>query len=86
MVFSEFRESCGLALFRPSNMMVLLDIVMEIVPELTALDLSDSNLYVLDSLIVLALKVPNLRVFYIGRNQVSYCIQSGCYTIFQFVT
>jgi hypothetical protein len=68
-------------------MMAMLDITVESVPELKALDLSDNKLYALDSLIVLAVKVPNLRVPHIGRNQVSYCIQNGyCYIIFQFVT
>jgi hypothetical protein len=81
MMFSELRDSCALALFRPSIMIVLLDIIMENVPELTALDLSDNNLSVLDSLIVLALKVPNLRVLHIGRNPVSYCVQSAFFSL-----
>jgi Leucine-rich repeat (LRR) protein len=55
-------------------MMAVLDVIMENVPELMALDLSDSNLSALDSLIVLAVKVPNLSILHTGRNQVSYCI------------
>jgi hypothetical protein len=39
-------------------MMAVWDIIMENVPELTALDLSDSNLSARDSLIVVAVKVP----------------------------
>jgi Leucine-rich repeat (LRR) protein len=52
-------------------MLAVLDIVVENVPELTALDLSNNKLYVLDNLRVLAAKLPNLKVLHIGRNQVS---------------
>jgi hypothetical protein len=74
-------------LFSPNVLLAVLDIIVENVPELTALDLSDNQLYVFDNLSMLAAKVPNLRVLHIGRNQVSCCIQSDyCCIIFQFVT
>jgi hypothetical protein len=66
--------------------MAVSDIIMENVPGLTALDISDNNLSARDSLIVLAVKAPNFRILHTGRNQVSFCIQSNhCYIIFQFV-
>jgi hypothetical protein len=49
-------ENCAAVLFRPSIMIAVLDVIMENVPELTALDLSHSNLSALDSLIVLAVR------------------------------
>jgi hypothetical protein len=56
MFFLDLVDSCPVALFRPSMMLALLDIIMENVPELTALDLSDNKLYVVDSLSVLVTK------------------------------
>jgi hypothetical protein len=55
-MLSDLMENCAVALFRPSIMMALLDIIMENVPELTALDLSDNNLSARDSLIGLAVR------------------------------
>jgi nuclear RNA export factor len=74
-VFADLVDSYAVALFRPNVMLALLDIVVENVPELMALDLSDNKLYALDSLSVLSVKLPNLRVLHIGNNRVSYCIQ-----------
>jgi hypothetical protein len=45
-------------------MMVVLDIIVENVPELMALDLSRSNLYALNNLTVLALTAPSLKVLH----------------------
>jgi nuclear RNA export factor len=70
-IFSDLVDKYAVALFRPNMMMAVLDIIAENVPELTALDLSDNKLYVLDNLSILATKVPNLRVLHIGRNRVS---------------
>jgi nuclear RNA export factor len=85
-VFSDLVDNYAVALFRPNMMLAVLDVIVENIPELTALDLSDNKLYVLDSLSVLAVKVPNLRVLHIGRNRVSCCIQIDyCCIIFQFV-
>jgi hypothetical protein len=68
-------------------MSAVLDIIVENVPELTALDLSDNKLHTLDNLSVLAVKVPNLRVLHIGRNRVSCWLQIDyCCIIFHFVT
>jgi len=74
-MFADLVDSYAIALFRPNMMLALLDIVVENVPELMALDLSDNKLYALDSLSVLSVKLPNLRVLHIGKNRVSYCIQ-----------
>jgi hypothetical protein len=49
-------ENSAVALFRSNIMMALLDIIMENVPELTALDLSDTNLCACDSLIGLVVR------------------------------
>jgi nuclear RNA export factor len=70
-IFSDLVDKYAVALFRPNVMLAVLDIIAENVPELTALDLSDNKLCVLDNLSVLATKVPKLRVLHIGRNRVS---------------
>jgi hypothetical protein len=70
-MFSDLMDSSPVALFRPSMMSVVLDIVMENVPDPIALNLSGNNLYALDKLTVLALKFSNIRALHIGRNQVS---------------
>jgi hypothetical protein len=44
IMLSDLVENCAVALFRPSIMMAVLGIIMENVPELMALDLSDNNL------------------------------------------
>jgi len=75
-MFADLVDSCAIALFRPNMMLTVLDIVVENVPELMALDLSDNKLYALDNLSVLSGKLPNLRVLHIGENRVSYCICS----------
>jgi hypothetical protein len=86
-MLSDLMENCAAALFRPSIMMTVLEIIMENVPELTALNLSESNLSALDSLILIGVKALNLRILHTGRNQVTFCIQSDhCKTIFHFVT
>jgi nuclear RNA export factor len=86
MIFPDLVDNYAVALFRPVMMSAVLDIVVENVPELAALDLSDNKLYVLNSLSVLAVKAPNLKILHIGRNRVSKCIQSDyCCMIFQFV-
>jgi hypothetical protein len=69
-MFSDLMDS-SVALFRPSMMSVVLDIVIENVPDLIALDLSGNNLYALANLTVLAHKVSNIRALHIGRNHVS---------------
>jgi nuclear RNA export factor len=71
IIFSDLVDNYAVALFRPNMMLAVLDIVVENVPELTALDLSNNKLYVLDNLSVLAAKLPNLKVLHIGRNRVS---------------
>jgi Leucine-rich repeat (LRR) protein len=76
IILSDLVETYGAALFRSSITMTVLDVIMENVPDPTALDLSDNNISALDSLIVLAVKAPNLRIFHSARNQASFCIQS----------
>jgi hypothetical protein len=86
-VFSGLVDNYAVPLFRPFIMSAVLDIIVENTPELRALDLSENKLYELDSLSVLAPKVPNLRVLHVGKNQVSCGIQTVyCSIIFQFVT
>jgi Leucine-rich repeat (LRR) protein len=50
--------------------LAVLDIIMENVPELTALDLFDNKLYALDNLSVMSVKFPKLKVLHIARNQI----------------
>jgi len=73
-MFADLVDNYAIALFRPNMMLAVLDIIVENVPELVALDLSDNKLYALDNLSVLSVKLPNLRVLHIGKNRVSYCI------------
>lgn len=73
-MFADLVDDYAIALFRPNLMLAVLDIVVENVPELMALDLSDNKLYALDNLSVLSTKLPNLKVLHIGKNRVSYCI------------
>lgn len=73
-MFADLVDDYAVALFRPNMMLAVLDIIVENVPELMALDLSDNKLYALDHLSVLSAKLPNLRVLHIGKNRVSYCI------------
>jgi hypothetical protein len=75
-MFAGLIYSCAVALLMPSTMQAVLDIIVEIAPELAALDLSDNRLYALDKLSVLSVKFPNLKVLGIGKNRVSYSIQS----------
>jgi hypothetical protein len=72
------------ALVRLNVMLAVLDVIVENVPELAGLDLSDNKLYSLDSLSVLSLKVPNLRALHIGKKRVSYLIHGDCFTAVQF--
>ena len=73
-MFADLVDNYAIALFRPNMMLAVLDIIVENVPELMALDLSDNKLYALDSLSVLSVKLTNLKVLHIGKNRVSYCI------------
>jgi Leucine-rich repeat (LRR) protein len=70
-MLADFSNNYAIALFRPRMMLAVLDIIVENAAELTALDLSDNKLYALQSLSVLSVKLPNLKVLHIGRNRVS---------------
>jgi hypothetical protein len=61
-MLSDLRENCAVALFRPDIMTTVLDIIMDNVPDLRALDLSQNNLSLLDSLVLLPLRFPELRI------------------------
>ncbi|GFG38323.1 hypothetical protein Cfor_01734 [Coptotermes formosanus] len=63
-------DNYAVALFRPNMMLAVVDVIVENVPELVALDLSENKLYALDSLSVLSVKLPNLRVLHIGKNRI----------------
>jgi len=84
-MFADLVDNCAVALFRPNVMLAVLDIIVENVPELMALDLSDNKLYALDNLSLLSVKLPNLRVLHIGKNRVSYCIHSDIATTDMFL-
>jgi hypothetical protein len=73
-MFADLVDNYAVALVKPNIMLAVLDIIVENVPELVALDLSDNKLYALDNLSVLSVKLPNLKVLYVGKNRVSYCI------------
>jgi hypothetical protein len=59
-------------------MTMVLDITMENVLDVRALDLSNNNLSALDSLILLALRLPKLRILHIGRNLTRHMYQVDC--------
>jgi hypothetical protein len=80
-MLSDLRENCAVALFNPDIITTVLDIFMENVPDLRALDLSENNLSLLDSLVVLALRFSELKILHIGRNLVG----ERWYTVSQFV-
>jgi hypothetical protein len=80
-MLSDPRDSCAVALFSPEIMTTVLNIITENIPDLRALDLSQNSLSVLDSLVLLALRLPELRLLHIGRNWVS----ERWYIVFQFV-
>jgi Leucine-rich repeat (LRR) protein len=77
-MLADFSNNYTVALFRPRMMLAVLDIIVENAAELTALDLSDNKLYALQSLSVLSVKLPNLKVLHIGRNRVSYSVSYCC--------
>jgi nuclear RNA export factor len=62
----------AVALFSPSLMLVVLEIIEENFPDLEVLDLTDNKLYSLDSLSELSVKLPQLRILNIGRNRLQY--------------
>jgi hypothetical protein len=61
---------CYYALFRPGVMLAAIDIIAKRDPDLAALGLAENNLLSLDSLSVLSIKLPNLKVLNIGRNNI----------------
>jgi hypothetical protein len=71
-------DNCAVPLFSPSIMTMVLDITMENFPDLRALDLSNNNLSALDSLILLALRFPKLRILHTGRNLTRHMDQLDC--------
>ncbi|KAJ6635042.1 Nuclear RNA export factor 1 [Pseudolycoriella hygida] len=59
---------CGL--FRPTIMLVVIDIVAENIPDLEALDLSDNNIRSLGHLRSLKMKLPCLKVLHMADNKI----------------
>jgi nuclear RNA export factor len=59
-------------------MLAAIDSIAKKVPDLAALDLSDNNLQSLDSLSVLSIKLPNLKVLNIGRNKIFWMHHLDC--------
>jgi nuclear RNA export factor len=68
----------AVALFRPSLMLVALEIIEENFPDLAALDLCDNKLYSLDKLRELSIKLPELKVLKIGRNRIQDVHELNC--------
>jgi hypothetical protein len=74
----DLMENCPVPLFSPSIMTMVLDMTMENVPDLRALDLSNNNLSAPDSLILLALRFPKLRILHIGRYLTRHMDELDC--------
>ncbi|XP_046383799.1 nuclear RNA export factor 1-like [Ischnura elegans] len=58
------------ALSRPNLMIAVLDIISENIPEMTALNLSENKIHVIDHLSSLSRKTPNLKILHLGRNKI----------------
>ncbi|KPI90891.1 Nuclear RNA export factor 1 [Papilio xuthus] len=59
---------CGL--FRPVIMLTAIDIIAENIPDIEALNLNDNKLHGLDHLKVMATKLKNLKILYLGDNRI----------------
>ncbi|XP_012234855.1 nuclear RNA export factor 1 [Linepithema humile] len=59
------------ALFRTPLLMVVLDIVVQHIPDLEALNLEGNKLNNIDKLNVLSKKFPKLKILYIGDNKIT---------------
>jgi nuclear RNA export factor len=59
------------ALFRQPIMSAVIEIISENIPDLEALNLNDNKLNMLDNLRVVATKLQNLKILYLGNNRVS---------------
>lgn len=59
------------ALFRPIIMLVCLDIISENIPDLEALNLNDNKIHLLDHFKNIRMKLPCLKILYLGKNRVS---------------
>jgi nuclear RNA export factor len=77
-MFADLVDNYAVALFRPTVMSAVLDVIAENVPDLRALKLSDNKLYSHENLSELSLKVPNLRALHIGRNRIQDMHQLNC--------
>ncbi|KDQ86641.1 Nuclear RNA export factor 1 [Zootermopsis nevadensis] len=61
-------DNFSVALFVPSMMLAVVDVVAKNFPDLEALDLSENKLYLIENLSALPSKLPNLKVLRLGRN------------------
>ncbi|XP_069679720.1 nuclear RNA export factor 1 [Periplaneta americana] len=71
-------DNYAVALFRPNMMIAVLNIIVDNIPELAALDLSNNKLYSVENLSVLSHKIPNLKVLHIGKNRIRNMHQLDC--------
>lgn len=60
------------ALFRPVIMLAVIDIIAENIPDLEALNLNDNKLHGIEHLKILATKLKNLKILYMGDNRIPY--------------
>jgi nuclear RNA export factor len=68
----------AVALFRPSMMLAVLNIIVENARDLAALHLSDNKLYSLGNFTELSIKLPKLKALHIGRNKIQDMNQLDC--------
>jgi nuclear RNA export factor len=68
----------AMALFRPSLMLVALNIIEENFADVGGLDLCDNKLCSLDNLRELSTKLPQLKVLKIGRNRIQDVHELDC--------
>jgi Leucine-rich repeat (LRR) protein len=66
------------SLFRPSLMLVALEIIEENFPDLEVLGLTDNELYSLDNLSDLPVKLPQLKLLNVGRNRLQDMHEFDC--------
>ena len=58
------------ALFRPTIMLAVIDILAENIPDLEAINLADNKIHLLDHLKCLQYKLPNIKILYFTNNRV----------------
>lgn len=71
--FADIVDDYFCALFRHNMLLLILDIVFQHIPNLGALNLNQNKLRNTDKLALACKKFPQLKILYLGDNEVSQC-------------